>query len=149
LAKLTPPRTAGLVARPRLFALLQSAASGRVTWISGPPGAGKTSLVATYAAARNESLTWLTLDADDRDPATLFYYLALAVPQRRARIALPLLRAENAEDLAGYARRFFRLWFAALKTSIVVIDDYHAAAGPAVDAALTQALMQISPELQI
>ena len=53
LAKLERPRTEGLYERGRLFAMLDRARGKPVIWISAPPGAGKTSLVASYVRARD------------------------------------------------------------------------------------------------
>jgi len=53
LAKLTRPRLHGAVARERLFAQLDGARAGRsAVCVVGPPGAGKTTLVASWLDAR-------------------------------------------------------------------------------------------------
>ena len=49
-----------------------------VAWISGPPGAGKSTLAASYVGARNCLCAWYQLDADDADVATFFHYLCHA-----------------------------------------------------------------------
>lgn len=48
LAKLSPPRHGRAFKRERLFAELERAADRPATWIFGPPGFGKTTLVATW-----------------------------------------------------------------------------------------------------
>ena len=52
LAKLTRPKLYGALPRPRLFALLDEAASRPVVWLCGAPGAGKTTLVASYLPSK-------------------------------------------------------------------------------------------------
>ena len=76
LAKTTRPTLAATVARPRLFHLLDRARRRPVTWVGGPPGAGKTTLVASYLRARKVRTLWYQLDEGDADVATFFYYLA-------------------------------------------------------------------------
>ncbi|MGH7419504.1 MAG: hypothetical protein ACREKB_17160, partial [Candidatus Rokuibacteriota bacterium] len=65
IGKRVRPRVSGLVLRPRLFRRLD----GRqpLTWVWGPPGSGKTTLVASYLAARRIRSLWYRLDAGDAD----------------------------------------------------------------------------------
>jgi superfamily II DNA or RNA helicase len=52
LAKLMPPRADRLLARRRLFEQLDALAEAPALWIAAPPGAGKTSLAASWLQAR-------------------------------------------------------------------------------------------------
>ena len=106
LAKTTRPTLAVTVARPRLFRRLDRTGQRPVTWVWGPPGAGKTTLVASYLAARRRKALWYQVDSGDGDVATFFYYLGQAAPRRKH--ALPLLAPEYRLGLAIFARRFFR-----------------------------------------
>lgn len=62
LAKLTRPRLHQVVPRERLFERLDEACRRPLAWIVGPPGAGKTSLVASYVEARKRSGVWYHVD---------------------------------------------------------------------------------------
>src|SRR5205809_1147706 len=56
IAKLSRPRVEGLVRRQRLFARLDEITDKAAAWISGPPGAGNTSLSASWIEARGAVL---------------------------------------------------------------------------------------------
>ena len=52
LAKLSRPRLAAVHPRERLFARLDECLEHTAVWVHGVPGAGKTTLVASYLQAR-------------------------------------------------------------------------------------------------
>ena len=84
LGKLSPPRLGRNVAREPLFAEIESHATAPGLWVAGPPGIGKTTLVATHLDTRAVPCLWLQLDAADADPATFVHFLRAAA----ARLAL-------------------------------------------------------------
>ena len=128
LAKLTPPRLHAVTRRERLFTLLKEHHRHHpLIWVTGPPGAGKTSLVASYLAERKQRTLWYHVDAGDADLATFFHYFAQAAQAAagRRRLRLPVLTPEFMADLPGFTRRFLRkLWAKVPVPATVVLDNY-------------------------
>ncbi|HUL30879.1 MAG TPA: BTAD domain-containing putative transcriptional regulator [Thermodesulfobacteriota bacterium] len=109
IAKITCPGAQGIVQRKRLFRLLDKRRNYPVLWVSGPAGAGKTALVASYVGARKIPCLWYRIDEGDADLATFFYYMGMAVKKTVPwkRNALPLLTPEYLAGIPTFTRRFF------------------------------------------
>ena len=133
LGKLMPPRLGRVFVRERLFALLDEQAGVPGTWVAGPPGLGKTTLVATYLEARRLQTLWLQIDAQDADLAAFAHFLDLAVadavPRRRTRMPVPT--ADDLRDATGFVRRCFRHLAAMLEAPWVLVLDNLQEAAPA------------------
>jgi LuxR family transcriptional regulator, maltose regulon positive regulatory protein len=147
LGKLGAPRLARVFERDRLFAQLDAYASRPIVWLAGPPGSGKTTLVASYLKVRARPLLWLTLDRADSDPATFFHFVSLAVLAARPRqkIQLPSVTNEDLHDLGGFARRYFRLLVSRIEPPWVLVLDNYQELGT--DTPLHQALRETVDEL--
>ncbi|HWP57960.1 MAG TPA: BTAD domain-containing putative transcriptional regulator [Candidatus Acidoferrales bacterium] len=143
LAKTTRPSAKGSVSRPRLFRRLDRARGKPVTWVWAPPGAGKSTLIASYLTARRLRSVWYRIDEGDSDIATFFYYLGQAAPRRRR--PLPLLTPEYRRGLAIFSRRFFRELFSRLKTPFAVVFDNYQEVLP--DAQLHEAVRDAAGEI--
>jgi len=124
-AKITRPSPSGILSRERLFSSLDNARRNPVIWVSGPPGSGKTTLVASYLENRQPNSLWYQVDRDDSDVATLFYYLGTAAraDTHANHTKLPLFTSEYHSDLSVFTRRYFQKLYQQLDSSFVLVFD--------------------------
>lgn len=130
IVKITRPSAVGILLRRRLFRLLDSGREYPITWISGPPGSGKTALVASYLDNRKLPCLWYQVDERDSDIATFFYYLGIAVRKASSERGkrLPLFTPEYASGMPVFARRYFEDLYSGLEIPfILVLDNYQEA----------------------
>lgn len=132
LAKLSRPRLFDSVPRERLFTRLDDHQRLPVTLVAAPPGAGKTTLVASWLESRKVGGIWYQMDAGDADAATFFHFLGIAervLPGRSPELPpLPPLTPEHLSDLDGFSRRFFRDLYARVKVpGALVLDNFQEA----------------------
>jgi LuxR family transcriptional regulator, maltose regulon positive regulatory protein len=128
-SKLTVPTLPGwMVTRPRLDRPIARGARGPLTVLSGPPGAGKTTAVASWAAAgiTRRRIAWVTVDDYDNEPGRFWSYMLAALQQ--SGVALP--RAVPALlDKAPGSRAFLPMLAATLASLdpplVLVLDDLH------------------------
>ena len=80
--KTVPARFSGLVARPRLLAVLSELPAKRLGVIKAPAGFGKSSLAAAWAENLEQNgnyVGWLTIDSDDDEATRFLFYVSQAL----------------------------------------------------------------------
>jgi len=128
LAKFSRPHLPDLVSRNRLYMLLDKGRENSIVWVTGPPGAGKTTLVAQYIETSIKDSIWYQLDQGDTDVATCFHYLqqAVSTPKRGSSFHLPNFTPQYLSDLTVFSRSYFREIFSCLESPFaIVFDNYH------------------------
>lgn len=154
IPKITRPALKGVAARPHLFNRLDRLSRRHaIAWVSAPAGSGKTTLAASWVAARGRPCLWYQVDAGDADPATFFYYLREAVSRLapRRRETLPLLTPEYALSLPVYARNFLEaLGARAPAGTVIALDDFQELPEDApLQAVLPQALAALPEAVRV
>lgn len=101
--------------------------------VCAPPGYGKTTLVAGWAAASGATTAWLTLDEADNDPAVFVAYLVAAVRRGlapgddgEAGGVDGILGLLDGTSSSGSLAPLVNTIAARDRPLVVVLDDYHA-----------------------
>jgi LuxR family maltose regulon positive regulatory protein len=148
LAKLARPRLPPVFGRSRLLKALDTAIrQASMVWLEGSPGMGKTTLAAGWLAMRKDTSLWYQIDAGDRDPASFFHYLGVAVCDAapRYRRPMPKLTPEYLYGIDTFTKNFFRELVRRLKRPFVIVFDNVQEAGA--DSMLYEILRQGLEEL--
>jgi len=140
----TVPHVSGVIERPRLLEQLFRAFEHKLTLICAPPGYGKTTVAAQFAAHIREAVAWHTIEERERDLPNLFQRALQALdtiaPGIQRLTPIPgIAPSELATLIADFLRE---------NTSgevFYVLDDLHLVSGsPAVEIWL-QALVERCP----
>jgi LuxR family maltose regulon positive regulatory protein len=117
-----------IVSRPRIDKLIADGAQGPLTMVTGPPGAGKTMAITSWAAARDDPgiLAWIALDEYDNRPRVFWSYVLAALTL--AGIAVPRIWPAAGRGTAVSHAFLLRLSSAlALQGQpvVLVVEDFH------------------------
>jgi LuxR family transcriptional regulator, maltose regulon positive regulatory protein len=134
MSKVTVPEVPGwAVARPRIEKLIAEGAGGPLTSVTGPPGAGKTMAIASWAAARTYpcTLAWVTLDDYDNKPRVFWSYVVAAL--RRGGITVPRVLPGPTREAVEHVFlvRLASVLAAQDSPVVLVLDDLHLLTDPA------------------
>ncbi len=147
-----PPPRPKVVPRPHLIARLNAGLHRKLTLISAPAGAGKTTLVSAWVADCGRQVAWLSLDEGDGDPARFLTYLVVALRTIAANIGagvLGVLQSPQSPPIEALLTTLLNEITALPDTFVLVLDDYHAIDAPAVDRALTFLLEHLPSQLHL
>lgn len=148
--KLTrPPVRPQHLPRPALLAAMSAATAQRLTLVAAPPGFGKSTLLAEWAAAEPTlAVAWLSLDEADNDPVRFFTYVAAALrrvePELGSR-ALAAIGTPGADLIEIVLPQFLNDLAALGHDLVLVIEDYHLITNADVHQAVAY-LIERSPE---
>ncbi|NOQ76996.1 MAG: hypothetical protein GQ475_04235 [Methylococcaceae bacterium] len=127
MTKLSPPDSANIWHRERLFILLDRMIKSALIWIHGPTGCGKTSLVVSYLRKRNYKILWYRLDENDNNLSGFFRNLATAAtlitPDHISRLPFLQFTSDNPKPIE-FGQLFFRqLWHQLPANTVLVFDN--------------------------
>jgi LuxR family transcriptional regulator, maltose regulon positive regulatory protein len=151
-SKIIAPALPGwLVPRARIDERIDAGRQGLLTVVSGPPGAGKTMAMASWAATRAGSppIAWVTLDEYDNRPRAFWSYVVEAL--RHAGVEIPGTVWAPGRGRVDHA---FLLRLTAAITArggpvVLILDDLHLVTEPRTLNALTSLLRNARPHLSL
>jgi LuxR family transcriptional regulator, maltose regulon positive regulatory protein len=154
--KIVPPRLpADLIVRPRLVGLAERAASKRLTLIKAPAGFGKTSLAIIWLdrmRASGAQVAWLSLDAEDNEPARFLNYLAHALRHACGKVgAAAISLTADAAFVPPHAIVATLInELAELDDEVVLfLDDYHLVSLPSVHDVMSFFIEKAPPHVHV
>lgn len=117
-----------LVSRPQLLELLDRGLRRKLTLIAAPAGYGKTTLLASWLAVKNQPSAWLALDAYDDSLSRLLAYLAGSLQQvlpGAGEQALEMLRAPGPVRTETLLTMLINNLADQTDDLVMVLDDCH------------------------
>ncbi|MEM5316387.1 LuxR C-terminal-related transcriptional regulator [Paraburkholderia sp. JHI869] len=152
---IAPRLPTGLIDRPRLKALSTQVEIRRITVIKAPAGFGKTSLALTWLDALRANgalVAWLSLDAEDDEPARYFHHLAHALQRACSTVGASAigLTAESTFVPANSLVATLINELAEVDDELhVFIDDYHLISAPAIHEAMSLFIANVPSNVHV
>lgn len=147
-----PPVSTSVVARPRLFELLDEGLLQKLTVLSAPAGFGKTTLLSDWIRARKLPVAWISLDAGDNDPMRFLSYLIAALQKAHrdtGQIAQALLQSHPAPPIESALTTLINEIAEIPNDLILALDDYHIIEAQTIHRAMTFFLDYLPPPIHV
>ncbi len=150
---LTPPRPRPEhISRQRLVDGMRDGPTTRLTLVAAPPGFGKSTFLADWAASLDGRVAWLSLDESNNDPARFLTYVVAALARLEPSLgqgALVALRSPGADLLGVVIPQLLNDLNRLDHQVTLVIEDYHVIANPEVHGALALLIDRSPAALQV
>jgi LuxR family maltose regulon positive regulatory protein len=149
-----PPIPAGYVVRPHLVEKMDDALDCRLTLVSAPAGAGKTTLVSAWASALRKQggvVGWYALDALDNAPARFLEHLVACLEECGMVIAMDSPASSPVDTVNSHAvlDAVICSLLNIKRGLLLILDDYHQIQEKEVHAALAYLLDHMPPYLHL
>ena len=151
LSKVTAPgRPDWIVRRTRIERHITTGTSGPLTVVTGPPGAGKTTAAASWAAAACSPVAWVTLDRYDSRPGVFWSTVVEAL--RRAGVTF-----RRAPPAQGHGADAWHVFLVQLASDLaaqyppvaLILDDFQLVAAAGVVDGLQYLMRNARPGLRV
>lgn len=151
--KLYPPRwRTDLVPRRHLVERLERGTTGKLTLVSAPAGAGKTTLAGEWLAEHDGDVAWLALDPADSDPAFFWSYVIAAlqvVDQTLGANALTMLHGPQPAPIEAVLATLLNDLSRKPRDLTLLLDDYHVIESAQVHDALSYLVDHLPPGVHL
>lgn len=139
-----------LVERPALVHRLEAAAAKKVVLVVAPPGYGKSTLLAEWAASTDRSISWLTLDATDDDGPCFAGHLGAALRSADVGSGEPSVARTASGELPEVDWSFAEIAVAIdhVRPTTIVLDDFHRLTDPALLAEVAELIDRSPPHVR-
>jgi LuxR family maltose regulon positive regulatory protein len=134
------------LSRPRLVEMLEDGLRHEVILVCTPAGFGKTTLLGSWAAITDQPVAWLTLDADDNDPARFWRYVTAAVDNAGAGTTdqvLPLVAPSSLASGEAIVTALVNAMTEEVEDFVLVLDDYHSIESSTIHEAVSHLLTHL------
>ncbi len=146
MSQINIPTLPKIVQRPRLERLLEGAVDKRFTLVSGSPGQGKTTLVASVLQRLSNNVFWYSLDPGNANPSQFigdlitFLQIFATTPKTDVNSICTSSVEDTSSTLAGFLHKI------PLENGLlIVLDDFHTVEESSDFATLIQLLISQAP----